>query len=835
MTKSAWQKAGVMGTTALLVSIVLSLGAGYSDLPNAGEVASRSYQADSRGRVDDLEATEAARAAAGAAVAPIYSRSTELENGMISKVERFFSDITTFQVVTDPGIEGPTSLATTVPSSSTVATDPTTVSTSTTLPADTVDLNGRVYIDVDGDRTYDEGDDQGLADISVTLTDVSGHETVVVTDSDGSYRFPSVAVGTLTVDVDQSDSDFPNGFSTTGSDPQKVECTIESCSANSLALQPKLNPIDQVETSLRAKYPDLEPATITFLVGLAAEDVVIEAIKGSPEVPNVREVILDELETAFGMEIKDTLAEEAFELTLLERPPRVLIHDEPSEEGRASAADIIAMALSPNSIRDETKTQEAIQAARDLVPTVGTTFRRGDTIVQEGQTVSRFQRIAIDQLTIINAPRTVFTRTGVIAVLVALLAFYMARFRSDNWRPLRRVVLLALLLFLGAGAVTGTAIVESEATWYVLPAVAVGLMTSILFDPRVGALMGVAMAVMSAVVTTDAGLAVYALMATMAPIGFVSSISTRTATRTAVLFSALAAGVIAAAVAGFFHLNPAESAIETIGTSAAWAAGSSLVAGLVGLAAVQFLETAFDVTTAVRLLDLTDRNHAALQLLQEKAFGTFNHSLLVGTLADGAAKAVGANNLLARAAAYYHDLGKTENPLYFIENQQAMANPHDLLTPEESVAIIRRHVSDGLELAKKFKIPDDVSEGILTHHGDAIVRFFYEKARTERGSDHLNPSDFRHFGHKPQTAEMAILMLADSLEGACRANFQEEEPTPDGIKKVVERVIDEKVNDGQLSECSLTLAQLTKVQAAFVDALIGHYHQRIPYPNFPGS
>src|SRR5690606_23290922 len=194
--------------------------------------------------------------------------------------------------------------------------------------------------------------------------------------------------------------------------------------------------------------------------------------------------------------------------------------------------------------------------------------------------------------------------------------------------------------------------------------------------------------------------------------------------------------------------------------------GVSLVAALVGLALLQFFESAFDITTTLALLDLTDRNHEALQLLQEKAFGTFNHSLMVGTLADAAARAIGADPLLARASAYYHDLGKTENPTMFIENQFGIANPHDESAPDESAEVIRGHVTGGLKLAKKYKIPSQVAEAIGSHHGDGIMRYCYEKAReVDPGVD---PDLFRHVGHKPRTAVTAIVMLADALEPSSR-------------------------------------------------------------------
>ena len=284
----------------------------------------------------------------------------------------------------------------------------------------------------------------------------------------------------------------------------------------------------------------------------------------------------------------------------------------------------------------------------------------------------------------------------------------------------------------------------------------------------------------------------------------------------------------------FFHVGPNDVIPNVVGTSVAWAFGVSILASLVGLAALQFFESAFDITTQLSLLDLTDRNHDALQLLQEKAFGTFNHSLMVGTLAHAAARAIGANALLARAMAYYHDLGKTERPTFFIENQFGIPNPHDDLDPKESADIIRSHVSSGVALAREFKIPTDVTQGMVSHHGDGVMRFFYEKARNLHGDD-VDIDDYRHIGHKPRTAETAILMLADSLEAACRAVFQTEEPSADAIAKVVNRVMDEKLEDNQLSESPLTLAELTQIRSAFLESLVGHYHQRIAYPNFPGS
>ena len=267
---------------------------------------------------------------------------------------------------------------------------------------------------------------------------------------------------------------------------------------------------------------------------------------------------------------------------------------------------------------------------------------------------------------------------------------------------------------------------------------------------------------------------------------------------------------------------------------------SSLIAALVALASMPFFEGVFDVTTTLRLLDLTDRNHEALQLLQEKAFGTFNHSLMVGTLASAAATSIGANNLLARAAAYYHDLGKTENPQFFIENQFGSINPHDEMSPEESAEVIRQHVVDGMALAARYGIPSSVKEGILTHHGTGIMRYFYDKALGMYGVEKVEVDAYRHVGEKPRSKEMAIVMLADGVEGACRAAFQAThgetappEPTLQAVGAVIDGIIREKMSDLQLNEASLTFAELQSIRNAFIEAMSGHYHQRIQYPNFP--
>ena len=184
---------------------------------------------------------------------------------------------------------------------------------------------------------------------------------------------------------------------------------------------------------------------------------------------------------------------------------------------------------------------------------------------------------------------------------------------------------------------------------------------------------------------------------------------------------------------------------------------------------------------------------------------------------------------LARAMAYYHDLGKTLNPTMFVENQIGATNPHDRLLPMESANIIKSHVVDGIKLAKKFKIPEMVYQGILEHHGDAVIRYFYEKEKLD--NPNVSREDFRHLGEKPSSREAAILMLADSLEAACRAIFMNEDADEEKIRNVIEEIFNEKISDGQLSNAPITFKELDIIRESFQTSLEGLYHQRVLYPD----
>lgn len=254
-----------------------------------------------------------------------------------------------------------------------------------------------------------------------------------------------------------------------------------------------------------------------------------------------------------------------------------------------------------------------------------------------------------------------------------------------------------------------------------------------------------------------------------------------------------------------------------------------VLASMISMIFIPLLESMFNYTTDVKLLELSSLNHPLMQEMIVKAPGTYHHSLVVGSMVEAGAKEIGANPLLAKVMAYYHDIGKMEHAQYFIENQRPGHNPHDHVSPYMSKTILIAHVKDGAEMALEHKLGKPIIDGILQHHGTTLISFFYNKALEEQDEDinHVEEDDFRYPGPKPQFREAALVMLADSIEAAARSL---DEPTASRLQNIVKNIIQSKFLDGQLDECNLTLKDLSVIEKAFRRVLLGIYHQRIDYP-----
>ena len=283
---------------------------------------------------------------------------------------------------------------------------------------------------------------------------------------------------------------------------------------------------------------------------------------------------------------------------------------------------------------------------------------------------------------------------------------------------------------------------------------------------------------------------------------------------------------LAVLIIHFFRLWP----VKTLGMNLMWAAVSGMASALLVLGILPFLESFFSKTTNIKLLELADFNQPLLKKLMLESPGTYHHSLIMASLAEQAAEAIGANSLLARVGAYYHDVGKLSNPEYFIENQQPNDNPHDPLKPAMSSLVVISHVKEGMALARQYGIDKLIVDCIEQHHGTSLIHYFYHRALEQ--DKEITSENFRYPGPKPQSKETAILMIADAVEAASRSV---EEHTPGRLKDTVEKVINNKFTDGQFSECPITLHDLGGIAESMAATLGGIYHARIEYQETEGE
>ena len=284
-------------------------------------------------------------------------------------------------------------------------------------------------------------------------------------------------------------------------------------------------------------------------------------------------------------------------------------------------------------------------------------------------------------------------------------------------------------------------------------------------------------------------------------------------------------GVIFAFVNNPFLLKSPETWLWFLGASLIGA----ILSALLTFVMIPILEAMFEITTDLKLLDLSSMNHSLLRDLIVKAPGTYHHSMVVGGMCEAAAGKIGANSLLNKVMGYFHDIGKMEHPSYFIENQGRGDNPHDLISPYLSKTIIMAHVKDGVEMAVKAKLGREIIDGIKQHHGTTTISYFLDRARKQLDKpEDIKEEEFRYAGPKPQFKESAILMLADSIEAAARSM---EDPSPTKLDHLVENMIERKFVDGQLDECDLNFEELTLIKKTFYRTILGVYHQRVEYPS----
>lgn len=499
-----------------------------------------------------------------------------------------------------------------------------------------------------------------------------------------------------------------------------------------------------------------------------------------------------------------------------------------------NAADEIGrFAIIPNYVYDPDKTEQKRQEAADSVQQVQ--IKQGQILVEENQLIDRevYRKL---ELTGLLSGANIFKPVGGLLLLIALfisaLVYYFEKQYSSRIPKNKSLMLFSLI--------TGIVLIVMEVIslfqqleighiGYLVP-IAMGVMLiKLLINERLAILSSMILSICGSMMFNQGvtgmfnyGIGTYFLISSMAGILFLGKHNARAKILQAGLFVSLINIVV------LFTLqliqNTAQTGLE-MGTYLVMGAVSGIGSSVLVLGLMPFFESGFGILSTMKLLELSNPNHPLLRKILTETPGTYHHSVMVANLSEAACEAVGANGLLARVGAYYHDIGKTKRPQYFIENQMNIDNPHDKLSPQLSKNIIIAHVTDGADMLRDHKMPKELVDIAEQHHGTSLLKFFYYKAK-EKG-DKTTEEEFRYPGPKPQTKEAAIISVADSVEAAVRSMHN---PNPERIEKLVRGIIADKLQDGQFDECDLTLKELNTIAKTLCETLKGIFHSRIEYP-----
>lgn len=485
--------------------------------------------------------------------------------------------------------------------------------------------------------------------------------------------------------------------------------------------------------------------------------------------------------------------------------------------------------LEANLVYDTAATNAALETAENSVkPTI---YMKNQAIVKQNEVVTDAQFAVLQNLGLVGSEEQDYTLYVGMFIFVALLfviyAIYLFQFESEVISEIRKLVLI-----MGITAVTAAiAVPLVKLDTRIITAFFGTMLVSVLVSQRSALSLNVFLAfIIGAICSCKTGLLSPVMLRTVMIIIISGSAAVFTlykpGYRASLIYAGLIAGGLGAGISALMNtIWAVGAASESIILDAVFVAGSGLLGGgVLTIGTLPIWEAMFRVSTPAKLIELSDPNHPLLKRLTVEAPGTYHHSILTANLAEAGADAVGANALLCRVGAYYHDVGKLKNPEYFKENQKK-ENPHDSLDPRESARIITDHLIYGMELAQRYKLPRDVQKIMAQHHGDSCVPFFLHKAQ-EAGID-TNDTVFKYKGSKPSTKESAVVMLSDCVEAAVKSI---DEPDREQVKEMISNIIRNKYNEGQFDECPIGRRDLNALAKAFIGVYDGAFHERIKYP-----
>jgi putative nucleotidyltransferase with HDIG domain len=585
--------------------------------------------------------------------------------------------------------------------------------------------------------------------------------------------------------------------------------------------------LDYINTVRQDPYATAEQK-ISWIVAIPDLDLSPEVVTKALELTEdewqqVREETVRVLLRAMQGEIREDQVEG------VRRRLPTLISTSMTDDQAAVVEAIAGGMVTANTLYNAARTEEARQQARENTEPVKVTTRQGEAIVREGSLVHALDIEALDAFGLRQQEidwKVVVGAVSLAVVVTVILELLIFRLQPSLWARGRAsaVTCLLIAIFVAAGKLMLP--MSDSVVPYLYPLPALSMILSILFGPALGMSIGVVVALIGGYMSGGSiEITAYLLTGTL-----MGSLSLGQAERLKTFLQAgLSVALTNAALILLFGLLSPTQDLVRVSINALVGVVSGGMATSLALAAFFALSAILDVTTSFQLMELSRPTHPLFRQLLLKAPGTYHHTLLVANLAEEAAERIGADGLLTRVGTYYHDIGKTARPYFFTENRVGQVNPHERLDPYTSAQIIMSHVPDGLELAKKYRLPSAICAFIPEHHGTSMALAFYRMAVTAASDngESVREEDFRYPGPKPQSRETAITMLADN----CEARVRSAEPgSIEEIEQIVADTIKARLEQGQLDECDLTLHDLKEIQAAFVSVLKGVFHPRVKYP-----
>lgn len=510
---------------------------------------------------------------------------------------------------------------------------------------------------------------------------------------------------------------------------------------------------------------------------------------------------------------------------------------------REIVAEIARFALMPNKFFDQKATEDARILAKENTPPV--VVKEGDVVVHKGQTITAELYAKLEGLGLLKSETNYWPHLGLLLVsLLSTLAVYSllehgglpgngANVKYSNPQLLMLLLIYALNLL----AMAIVALIQKTETYYVgylAPAALGAILIALLLDMHLALISAVVFAAVGSILFNTAGDQIfdYSFGFVILVVSFAAVFAVHRASQRSTL---LKAGIMASlfgtiAVLALMTFGEPPTSSEAI-YAASFAFASGLLTAVLVIGLMPFFEISFGILSALKLVELSNPNHPLLRKLLTETPGTYHHSVMVGNLSEAAAEAIGANGLLCRVGSFYHDIGKTKRPSYFIENQNNMENPHDTIEPKLSRSIIIAHARDGVEMLKAHSLPKPIRDIAEQHHGTTSLKYFYHKALKQAEAAGEEPDftedDFRYPGPKAQSKEAAIVGIADCVEAAVRSLRN---PTIEHIDAMIRKIIKSRLDDNQFNECDLTLKELDRIGQTLKETVVGIFHSRIEYP-----